>query len=135
VEPEPKPVTTALPIPDEAFRAFKRDLYDDAVSDWTGLWEVALTVAHRFPELAGSEVLQVAEAAVGQLVSAQLAELYRNQSAATTGWVDPDPIPPNEYESVLRDWHSWLSSTDSFIWIAGDEPADRETRQSILNSL
>jgi len=69
-------MNTSPPISAEELSAFKRELYDEAVSDWTGLWEVAQHAVHDFPRLRPSEQLAVAELAVRQLVDAALVELH-----------------------------------------------------------
>jgi hypothetical protein len=40
-----------LPVPDDAYRAYKRSLLDDAVSDWTGVYEAWWLASSRFPGL------------------------------------------------------------------------------------
>jgi len=124
-------VTASLPISTEELSAFKRVLYDDAVSDWTGLWEVAQQAVHDFPLLRPSEQLAIAEVAVGQLLDAGLVELYFGD----TPYGPYTPIARLEYGTVLGELRYWGNWTNPVVWVAGDEPTNRETWQSIHDAL
>jgi hypothetical protein len=126
-----------VPVPEEDYRRFKRRLFDDAVSDWTGVYEAWWTANAEFPDLAVSERLLIAEQAVRELVKDGHLDLYRGTWEGRPG----DRVPREEYDATLREWATWTipqedqPSATTVVWMGGDEPKSTEAWQSVLDSL
>ena len=131
-------VARDLPISDEEFRRFKRLLYGDAASDWTGVYEAWWSANGEFPALAASERLFIAEQAVAALLASGHVELYRGLWG---GDRPSDPVPRDEHETVLREWATWVippadpPSTSPVVWMSAAEPDSAEAWKTVLDSL
>jgi len=113
----------------ESFRLFKVELFDMAVSDTTGVYEVWWRANTLFPEASLSERLQLAERAVGELLAAGLVGLYRGT------WDDLLLVAQDEQSAVLRASDTWVVPDGPTVFIRGDAPPDPDTWQSIHDSL
>ena len=113
----------------DELRTATRDLYDLAVNDWTGLWEVARTVDVRFPSLTAAQ-----RAEVGALVARQLIDVGCELYFAAWREQEFTPIPRVDYETVHSDPKSWTIEGDPLVWINGEEPSGSERWRAIHDS-
>ena len=125
------PVSTDVAIADGAFRDFKRSLFDNAVSDSTGVYEAWWEANSKFPEAPLSQRLQLAERAVRELLAARLVHLYRG----TREEPEREQIAPDESDEVLNAWETWAIPEGPKVFMGADEPSDSATWQSIHDSL
>ena len=85
------------------FQDFKLTVVSDASEDWLGVFEVWWGANSWYPERPLSERLALAEAAVRDLLSEGLVEMYRGES-----WEgEKTAVPTDERDDVLREWETW----------------------------
>lgn len=118
-----------LPVDEESFRRFKREIFGDAVSDTTGVYEVWWAANSAFPALALSQRLRLAEQAVRELLEAGHVDLYRGT------WQENERVAPDENGAILSAWDTWAIPQGPTVFIWGEPPGDPATWQSILDSL
>jgi hypothetical protein len=83
----------------------QRELLSLSVEDFYGLWEVLWRVRNLYPERPDSELKEIAETAVRQLLSNGWIALYRQAGVERT------EIRADEVDALLWDPGNWIEPT------------------------
>ncbi|MGX7680865.1 hypothetical protein ACSMXN_18420 [Jatrophihabitans sp. DSM 45814] len=94
---------------------FRAEVVADQAVDSQGLYEVWWAANSRYPDLALSARLAIAEAVVRDLIRDGRVSLVRGR------WIGPrhEREPIDDPEAVLRQWSAWVPQPDeAVVWLA-----------------
>jgi hypothetical protein len=96
------------------YDSFKRSVLDDQQDDDQGVYEVLWAANTRYPDLALSSRLAIAESVVSEFLSEGLVRLVRGE------WTGPDSERDlvEDPSAALFDWATWtLPSGEPVVWM------------------
>ncbi len=105
-------------VPDPRVHALVREAIIDVSGDIPPVFHIWWRANSLYPDVAASERLALAEQTIRQLLNDGLVVLIRNRTMDYEG----DEVPPDEYDSVLRQWDTWCAPPEEGVVLYFNRP-------------